>query len=508
MHKSPFAIAAAILLAGVTPVLALPSAGTASAPTAGKARYGDWGVDLAARDETVRPGNDFWRYANNGWFRANPIPADRIAWGVSAVLSEDVERQLRAIVEEAGNAGDPVSRQVSAMYASYMDEAGIEARGIAAARPWLNRIAAVRTRDDLIRLFATPGYASPVGIGIIPDPSDTTRYIAFAGQDGLGMPNRDYYLREGEQYDRFRAAYRGYVIELQRLAGIADPEARADAIIALERRIAEAHWAPERSRDISQIYNPMNREQLAALAPQFNWTALLQQQGLGSVPTVVAAQTTAIAAEGRLLEEVPVETWKDWMTFHFLNSNAQFLPRAFDQANFDFYSRTLRGVEQQRDRWKRGLGVLNNTLGEAVGEIYVRRHFPDESRRQMGELIANLRGAFAERLARLDWMDEATRTEAQAKLAAFDPRIGNPVRFIDYSSIRVEPDDLLGNVMRAAEFDWNLQLSRLPHPVDRRPSTPITARSPTRSPSRPRSCSRPSSIRTRIRRSITARSAR
>ncbi|MGZ8311349.1 MAG: M13 family metallopeptidase [Allosphingosinicella sp.] len=467
MKTSIFAATAAILLAGVAPVFAQPSAGSPAAHASAPARFGSWGVDLVARDTAFRPGDDFWRYANNSWFRANPIPADRTSWGVSSVLSEEVERQLRAIVGDADAATDPVSRQVSTMYASYMDEAGIEARGVAAARPWLDRIASARTRDDLIRLFATPGYPSPVSVGIIPDPANPTRYIAFATQDGLGMPNRDYYLREGEQFDRYRAAYRTYIVTLYRLAGIADGEARADAIIALERRIAEAHWTPERSRDIRQIYNPMNRDQLNTLAPQFNWTALLEQQGLGAVPTVVAAQTSAIAAEGQLFAEVPVDTWKDWMTFHFLNSNAQFLPHAFDQANFDFYSRTLRGVEQQRDRWKRGLGVLDNTLGEAVGEIYVRRHFPDESRRQMGELIANLRGAFAERLQRLEWMDDATRTEALAKLNAFDPRIGNPERFIDYSSVRVARDDLLGNVMRAGEFAWNLQLSRLPHPVDR-----------------------------------------
>jgi len=348
-----------------------------------------------------------------------------------------------------------------------MDEAGIEARGIAAARPWLDRIAAVSNREQLLRLFATPGYPAPVGIGILPDPADPSRYTAAAGQAGLGMPNRDYYLREGEQYDRYRAAYRDYIVTLHRLAGIANPEAKADSIIALERRIAEAHWTPERQRDIRQVYNPMNREQLDALAPQFQWPATLRQLGLGEVPTIIAAETSAIAAIGAMLDTVPLETWKDWMTFHFLDSNAQYLPRAFDEANFAFFSRTLRGQERQRDRWKRGINLLNNMMGEAVGKIYVERHFPAESRRQMNELIGNLRAAFEERLRRLDWMDEATREQALAKLATFEPRIGSPERFIDYSPIRVERGDLLGNVMRAGEFDWNLQVSRLGGPVDR-----------------------------------------
>ncbi|HVQ09869.1 MAG TPA: M13 family metallopeptidase [Allosphingosinicella sp.] len=475
MAKTRFALISALLMAGAAPLVAQTAAQNARAPAAkapaarppAASRYGRWGVDLGARDLAIKPGDDFWRYANGRWFAANPIPADRQAWGVGTVLSEDVEAQLRAIVESANRGTDPVSRQVAAMYASWMDEAGIEARGAAVLTPYLDRIAAVRDRDDLIRLFATPGFPAPIGVGITPNPADPTRYVAGAVQGGLGMPNRDYYLREGATFDAYRTAYRNYVITMQRLAGIAEPEAKADAIIALERRIAEAHWAPERSRDVTQSINPMTPAALARLAPQFNWPLLLQTQGLGDVQTIVVRQTTAIQAEGRLLDEVPLQTWKDYLAYHFIRTYAQYLPRAFDQANFDFYSRALRGVEQQRDRWKRGLGVLDGTLGEALGEIYVRRHFPDSSRRQMTELVGDLRAAFGERLRANAWMDEATRTAAVAKLDAFDPRIGNPVRFIDYSSIRVDPADLLGNIVRASEFQQRLALSRLPNPVDR-----------------------------------------
>jgi endothelin-converting enzyme/putative endopeptidase len=473
MIKARFALVSALLLTTTAPLDAqgtappAPAAGAAAQRPSAASRFGAWGVDLAARDPAIRPGNDFWRYANNSWLRANPIPADRQSWGVSTLLQEDVEAQLRDIVETANRGTDPISRQVAAMYASYMDEAGIERRGLTGARPYLDRIAAARTRDDLIRLFAAPGFPSPVGVGIIPDPANPTRYIAFAGQSGLGMPNRDYYLETGEQYVGFRTAYRAYVTNILTLAGVPDAQARADRIIALERRIAEAHWTNARSRDIREIYHPMTREQLTAMAPQFNWPLYLETQGLGSIQTIVAAQTTAMAAEGALFAELPLETWKDWMTFHFLNDTSQFLPRAFDEANFNFFSRTLRGVPNQRDRWKRGLAVIDGALGEAVGEIYVRRHFPDESRRQMNELIVNLRAALGERLRANSWMDDATRTEALAKLDAFDPRIGNPVRFIDYSSMRVDPADLFGNAMRAGEFQWNLQLSRLPNPVDR-----------------------------------------
>jgi putative endopeptidase len=466
MSSNRYVMVSALLLATAAPILAQPASAPAPRPSAAS-RYAPWGVDLAARDPAIKPGDDFWRYANNNWFQSNPIPADRAAWGVGTVLSEDVEAQLRAIVETANRGTDPTSRQVAAMYASYMDEAGIEQRGAAVLRPYLDEINAAQSREDLLRLFAKPGYPAPIGVGISPDPSDPTRYTVSTSQGGLGMPNRNYYLQEGAQFDTYRAAYRTYVATMLRLAGIADAEAKADSIIALERRIAEAHWTPERSRDVTQSINRMTLAEVQALAPEFNWAASLAAQGLTNVPTIVVRQTTAIQAEGRLFAELPLQTWKDWMTFHFIRSYAQYLPRAFDEADFQFYARTLRGQERQRDRWKRGLGVLNGALGEAVGKIYVERHFPDSSRQQMTELVGDLRAALGDRLRANSWMDEATRTAALAKLDAFDPRIGNPVRWIDYSSIRVEPNDLLGNVLRASEFQWNLQLSRYPNPVDR-----------------------------------------
>ncbi|WP_395612481.1 M13 family metallopeptidase [Allosphingosinicella sp.] len=473
MKSRRFALVTALMFTAAAPLLAQSSAHraaparAATSPASAGSRFLPWGVDLSARDMAVKPGDDFFHFANGAWFRANPIPADRTGWGVGAQLSEDVEGQLREIVQSANRGTDPVSRQVAAMYASWMDVDGIEARGAAVLRPYLDRINAAQNRDDLIRLFAEPGYPSPVGVGITPNPADPTHYVAGAGQGGLGMPNRTYYLNEGAQFDTYRAAYRTYVVTMLRLAGIDNPETKADAIIALERRIAEAHWTPERSRDVSQSINPMTPAQLQELAPQFNWPLMLSSQGLGSVPTIIVRQTTAIQAEGRLFAETDLQTWKDWLTFHFIRSNAQFLPRAFDEANFAFYSRTLGGVQQQRERWKRGLGVLNGALGEAVGQIYVQRHFPESSRRQMTELVGDLRAALGERLRANAWMDQETRTAALAKLDAFDPRIGNPVRFIDYSSMRVDPADLLGNMQRAAEFQRNLALSRLPNPVDR-----------------------------------------
>jgi endothelin-converting enzyme/putative endopeptidase len=464
MRKRKALLIVSLLIAGAMPLLAQESAPVPATP-AFLANFNRAGLDLSGRDLSVRPGDDFQAYANGSWFRRNPIPDDRTSYSLAWQMRDEIERQVRDVIEHPGDSA--ASRQLNDFYASWMDEPGIEARGPAALRPYLDRIAAVRGRAALLDLFAAPGYASPVAVVIIPDPANPTRYTAFASQAGLGMPNRDYYLREGEQYDRYRAAYRAYVVRLQTLAGIPDAEAKADVIVALERRIAEAHWAPERSRDIQQIYNPMDRARLAALAPQFAWPAFLDRLGLGRVDTVIAAETSALTAEGRMLEEVPLETWKAWLAFHFLDDHARYLPRAFDDAHFDFHSRTLNGVPRQLDRWRRGIQLIDGNLGEAVGRIYAERHFPAESRRAMEEMIGNLRAAFAERLQHLDWMDDATRREALAKLDAFEARVGGPVRFIDYAPIRVERGDLLGNVIRAGDFSWRIQVSRLPNPVDR-----------------------------------------
>jgi putative endopeptidase len=432
-------------------------------------RYGTFGIDLAARDLAVKPGDDFNAYANGTWLRAVEIPADRTQWSLWTSLSEEIEQQLKTIVDDAqsGRIATPVARQVGGFYAAWMDEAGIERRGIAPLRPYLDRVAAVNDRAGLLTLFATPGYISPVGVGITVDPMDSNRYAVGASQSGLGLPNRDYYLREGADYDRYRAGYRAFIIELHRLAGIADGAAKADAIIALERQIAEAHWAPERLRDPRATYNPMDRAQLAALAPQIDWPAYLAARRLPDAQTVIVRTPSAVTGAAALLDSVPLQTWKDYLTFHLIRSNAQFLPRAYDDAQFAFYGRTLSGQETQRERWKRGLSLLNGTMGEAVGEIYAARHFPAESRRQMDELIVNLRAAFTERLTNLEWMDAQTRTEALRKLEAFEPRIGHPEEWIDYSALRIDPADPVGNFMRAQEFGWNLQLSRYPNPVDR-----------------------------------------
>ncbi len=434
------------------------------------AEIGAWGIDLSARDMSVAPGTDFFRYVNGHWLDTVEIPEDRSRYGSFDMLRERSDDQVHAILDDLaarGDGADPLDQKVGAFYAAWMNQAAIEKLGTKPLEPYLATINAVNDRAGLLKLFGTVGYASPVGVGTLPDPANPTRYVVAAGQDGLGMPNRDYYLKEGPEYDKFRAAYRDYLIKIQELAGISDAAARTDRIIALETALAKSQWEPERQRDIKQVYNPMNREQLMALAPEFEWTSWLEASGFGEVDTIIAAETTAITASGKLLETVPLSTWKDYLTAHFISDNAAYLPKAFDEAKFNFFSKTLRDIPVQKDRWKRGVDLVNNHMGEAIGQKYVDRHYPAESQRQMTELVSNLTAALGERISKSDWMDEATRGEAQKKLDAFEPRIGYPSKWIDYSPLVVKADDVLGNVQRAAQFAFDVDLARLPHPVDR-----------------------------------------
>ena len=419
----------AVSMLALAPAMpASAAAPTSAAAAKGKPRYGDFGVDLTAMDKAVKPGDDFWSYGNGAWDKRTQIAADRTSAGVGVILVDEAEGQVKAIVEDLAKnptTSGKIGQQVGDFYATWMDQAAIEKAGTAPLLPYLAKVDAVKSKADLLHLFSQIGYTTPVEIGILPDPADTTRYVAFAGQAGLGMPNRDYYLNPGEKYDAFRKAYRAYVVKMQQLAGIPDAEAKADRIIALETELAKVQWTPEKQRDIKAIYNPMDRAQMAKLAPAFDWPKMLEWSGLGAVKTVVVGETTAIAATGRMLDSVPLETWKDYSKYHFIRTHAIYLPKAFDDANFAFFGNTLRGQPEQRARWKRGIQLLNDKLGEGIGQIYVARHYPPESSAKMNELIANLRASLKERLEKLSWMDDATRQQALLKLSTFDPRVGH-----------------------------------------------------------------------------------
>jgi putative endopeptidase len=452
-----------LLAASATVALAAP----ALAQT--KPVYGSWGYQPSAMDRSVKPGDDFWAFVNGSWDKSTQIASDRTSAGPFVKLADAAERDVHAIVDNYARApsGDLSGQQIGSFYASYMDDAKINTLGAAPLKPYLAQIEAAKTRAQLLSLFWKTGYASPIGIGITPDPKNPTHYVASSGQARLGLPSRDYYLSSDPKMVGIRAAYSDYIQNIQRLAGLPGGAESAGRIIALETALAQAQWTPAQRRDIDKTYNPMNRAQLAALAPEFDWNTSLTQRGLASATTVIVGEPSAVTAAGKLLASAPLSTWKEWLAFRFASDHATVLSKPFDDARFEFYSKKLSGQPAQRERWKRGVAITHAALGEAIGKIYVKDHFPAESERQMTELIGNLRAAYAERISANSWMDDATRREALAKLAAFDPRIGHPVKYIDYSPFKVVRGDAFGNAIRAEDFQWKLQLKRLPKPVDR-----------------------------------------
>ncbi|HEX8936916.1 MAG TPA: M13 family metallopeptidase [Sphingomicrobium sp.] len=443
----------------------------ASAPAAEAAKpaYGDWGYDSAAMDSSVKPGDDFWAYVNGTWDRKTRIAADRASAGPFVTLSDGAEKDVRQIVEQLGGEAnrDHLGQQVGDFYSSFLDTAAIEAAGTEPLKPYLAQINAAKTRAQLLSLFVKPGFASPIDLGLDADFKNPNKYSAFAGQARLGMPSREYYLDDSAKMKAHRAAYRDYIVTIEKLAGLPGGEAAADRIIALETAISKVQWPAAERRDIDKIYNPMSRAKLAKLAPQFAWNATLAKAGLAAAKQVIVTEPSAVAGTAKIFASTPLPTWKEWLAFRFVSDHASVLPKAIDDANFAFYSKELSGVQEKRERWKRGVAAVNRALGEGVGQIYVKTHYPPESERQMTELIGNLRDAYRERITSNGWMDEATRKAALEKLAAFEPRIGHPVKYIDYSSMKVVKGDPLGNSIRADDFDWKLQLKRFPKPVDR-----------------------------------------
>ncbi|MEM9303373.1 MAG: M13 family metallopeptidase [Pseudomonadota bacterium] len=457
-----------------TPTAATAETPAAQAASAGEpvanAAIGTWGFDTDAMDAATKPGDDFNRFANGQWLDKFEVPADLSSFGLFTKLRLDAEDDIRTIVEELASrepTAGSLEQKVGDYFEGWMNTERLDELGAAPLRPHLDRIAGIETLDDVNAAFADLHMTAPFGIGIIPDPADTTRYIAFVSQAGLGMPNRDYYLKEEDRFAQYRTAYQAYIATLFTAAGIDDGAAKAEAILALETRIAEVHWTPQESRDIQKIYNPMPPAALAELAPEFAWSSILDELGLGGVDTFVVAQTTAIDAAGEIFAETSVDLWRDYLAFHLISDNARYLSSAFDEASYEFYSKTLRGTEEQRERWKRGVQEVNAGLGEAVGQIYVEQHFPSGYKAQMEDLVGNLVAAFEERLQQNEWMDDATREQALLKLSTFEPRIGFTDQWTDFSDLDIEKGAMLDNALAVSEFQWKQQVDRLGGPVDR-----------------------------------------
>ncbi|GAB4528168.1 MAG: M13 family metallopeptidase [Parvularculaceae bacterium] len=441
----------------------------------GAAELGEWGVDLAAMNGDVDPGDDFFRYVNGTWLDTFEIPPDRSSYGAFVSLLERSERRIQEIVD-AERARNPApgtnAQKIVDLYDSYMDAAAIETRGLEPAQPMLDAIDAAQDRDDLAALFGDVHLTAPFGAGVTIDAKDPDSYVVAISHGGLGLPDRDYYVNEeNERFAQVRERYTAYIEEVLRFAGDAAAGDAAQAIMALETRLAEQHWERARRRDRDQNYNPMTLAELEAHAPGLPWTVMLEEAGIGGQPKYIIREADAFPAIAEIFAETPVETWKSYLRFHFLRTHAQYLPSALDEANFDMYGRTLSGQPEQRTRDKRAVqlvsGGFNSGLGEAVGEIYVERYFPPESKAAMEELVANLRRAFARRIEGLDWMSEETKARAREKLDKFTPKIGYREQWKDYSSLEIDRDDLFGNILRQNEYDWNWSIARLGRPVDK-----------------------------------------
>jgi endothelin-converting enzyme/putative endopeptidase len=467
--KLLLAISLAALLYACNAGAERPTDASASAATS-KTEFGTFGVDTSQMDTSVKPGDDFYRYVNGKWLDTFVMPPDKARYSMFDLLHDKAENDVRALLEELAKTPPPtgsVKQKVLDFYNSWMNEPAIESRGTQPLKADVEAIHAAKTKGDIEKLMGRFDYTGPVGLYIQPDPADPTKYAVNVTQSGLGMPTRDYYLNQGAKYDAYRAAYKAYVTKILELIGDANAAASADAIIALETKLAAAHWSPERQRDVQATNNPVDRAGLKKMIPSVDWEAMLPGRGLGDVQHFIVNETTALRDGTKLLETEPVETWKKYLAFHLASDYASYLPKTFDDASFNFFSKALRGVEAQRERWKRGVNMLDAHIGEGVGELYVAKYFPPEYKAKMDALVANLHAAMGERLKTLSWMDDATRAEAQKKLATFDPRIGYPIKWRDYSALRIDPGQLFENLRNARRFDWDRQVARLNKPVDR-----------------------------------------
>ncbi len=454
------------------PAIAATKAAAAAAST--KPELGDFGVDTAGMDRSVLPGNDWGRYVNGNYLKTLVIPADKSNYGMFTKLRDLSQERTRTIIETAAktpSAPGSEAQKVGDFYASYMDEGGIEAKGIAPLAPRLAAIAAIGDRAALATAFgeaARSGIDVPVGAGVQSDLKNPDVMAVYIGQGGLGLPDRDYYLdQKNLKFAEVRTKYVAHIEKMLTLAGIPDAAAKAGAIMALETKIAQAHWSQVEQRQVEKIYNPVARTAIDAAYPGIDWTALLTAGGVAAQPTLVVAQPSAVTGIARLVAGEPLDTWKAYLAFHTIEAAAPYLPKAFVDENFAFNGTVVNGQPEIQPRWKRAVDATSETLGEAAGKLYVAAYFPPAAKAKADELVKNIIAAMDNRLANLTWMDPKTKAEARAKLASFTPKIGYPDKWRDYSKFEVVRGDALGNAMRASQFEYQRQLDKIGKPIDR-----------------------------------------
>jgi predicted metalloendopeptidase len=430
------------------------------------------GVTLANFDKAVRPQDDLFRHVNGGWLARTEIPADRSNYGSFTMLAEKSEKDMQAIIEQAaaakGNPPGSEAQKVGDFYAAYMDEARAEELGAKPLAPMLASVAGIKSKSDLARVMAELGrYGVRGGFGgfVNTDGKKSDQYIIYLFQGGIGLPEREYYLNP--KFKDKLDLYGPHIERMLTLAGVADARSKAARIVALENQLAKAHWTKEDSRDDTKTYNKLSRADLMAKAKGFDWNLYFDATGADKAQEFIVAQPSYFTAMAKAVDSVPLDTWKAWLEWNVVNQFAGLLSKEIVDADFAFYGTALNGTPENRPRWKRAVANTEGALGEAIGKIYVEKHFPPEAKARMDGLVKNLVEAYRQGIQELEWMSPETKQKALAKLATFNPKIGYPDRWRDYAKLDIKRDDLVGNAQRAFAFELERQLAKLGQPIDR-----------------------------------------
>jgi len=447
------------------------AASSADAAVIAAPRMGTWGIDTDGMDPSVSPGEDFFAYVSGTWAENTEIPSDRSSYGSFLALRDLSEARVRQLVESY-ELGDPATdgdaAKVAALYQGFMDEEAIEARGAQPLAPYLDAIRAASSKEDIAHLMGAQhgGFTrSFFSVGVSDDQRNPDYYTLYMSQSGLGLGDREMYLRDNFEPQRER--YVQYIAELLELAGWDDPQAHAQAIMEMETRIAEAHWTRAESRDRDKTYNPVEMGGFDAQAPGFPWERFFAAAGVTHAPQVVVRQDTAIPKMAAIFADTDLDTLKAWQAFHTVDRAAPLLSSDFVNAHFEFREKFLSGQLEQRERWKRGVSFAESVMGEAIGRDYVQLYFPPDAKAKMDDLVANVKAAMGARLDQLEWMGDETKAEARAKLENFGLKIGHPDEWRDYSGLEIVNGDTFGNAARSARFEWDYRRARIGQPVDK-----------------------------------------
>ncbi|AZG72340.1 M13 family metallopeptidase [Shewanella livingstonensis] len=432
------------------------------------------GINFDNIDKSVRPQDDFYMYVNGAWMNKAEIPGDRTSIGAFYDLRENARDDVKVIIEDLSatpNLADGTDEQkVADLYRSFMDVETLNKIGIAPIQADLDNIAALKDKKELTAFFGTSqvnGGGTPLAFYVEIDAKDSSRYATHIWQYGLSLPEKDYYFNQEERFVSIRKAFVEHIEKMYNLAGLPNAKANAEAILALETQIAAKHWDVVETRDSTKTYNLYQVENLPELASEINWDGYLAAVGGDKQTDIIINQPSYIQGLNEVLKNNDLATWKNYLTWMSLTHNASNLSEALDNENFAFFSKTLNGQEEQEPRWKRGVSTVSDTLGEVVGKVYVKRHFAPEAKTRMEQLVENLRGAYGSSIESLDWMSADTKVAAKDKLAKFNPKIGYPNKWDDYTKLSIKADDLVGNAKRAAIFEHNKSLAKLGQPIDK-----------------------------------------